>query len=193
MAVSSLEFGVEVGFMGLVEFLEPKPLPELHNFYAEKVLKKAGLKVFGKLNLEFPEDPVAAEKFAGLIFGEGKLKELVLSFVGDVCRDALKHYLDDFNRLRFELERLGNLEGRIKVFHALRFIRQYSYGEYLAYPPRVELIVGGLESQPLTILCATDVYFRDPIVIIPLGREGLKMIPKIEEASKHVRRQTQNE
>ena len=31
--------------MGLVEFLEPKPLPELHNFYAEKVLKKAGLEI----------------------------------------------------------------------------------------------------------------------------------------------------
>ena len=54
--------------MGLVEVLEPRRLPEFHDFYAESVLEEAGLEVFGKLSLELPEDPVATEKFAGLIF-----------------------------------------------------------------------------------------------------------------------------
>jgi len=161
--------------MGLVEVLEPRRLPEFHDFYAESVLEEAGLEVFGKLSLELPEDPVATEKFAGLIFSDGKLKEHVLGFIDDVCRDAVGRCLDDFNRLRAELEKLGNLESRVKVFHALKFLRQHSDG-YVRYPPRVELIVGGLEGQPLTILCTADIYLQDPAIIIPLGRVGLNWI-----------------
>ena len=176
--------------MGLVELLEPKYLSEFRSFYVEGVLEDAGLEVFGRLHLGLPENPVIAEKFVGLIFGNGKLKEYILNFIGRVCRDTIKQYLDDFHRFRVEVEKLGSLENEIKAFHALSSIRQYLPRGYVGYPPRVEIVVGGLRDKPLTILCTTNLYSLDPAIIIPLNREGLEFIPRIEEAAtKHARRQ----
>jgi len=180
---------VGVVFVGLVELLEPKYLSEFRSFYVEGVLEDAGLEVFGRLHLELPENPLIAEKFVGLIFGNGKLKEYILNFIGRVCRDTIKQYLDDFHRFRVEVEKLGSLESGIKAFYALSSVRQYLPRGYVGYPPRVEIAVGGLEDQPLTILCTTNLYSLDPAIIIPLNREGLKFIPRIEEtATKHSRR-----
>ena len=175
--------------MGLVELLEPKYLSEFRSFYVEGVLEDAGLEVFGRLHLGLPENPVIAEKFVGLIFGNGKLKEYILNFIGRVCRDTIKQYLDDFHRFRVEVEKLGSLENEIKAFYALSSIRQYLPRGYVGYPPRVEIVVGGLRDKPLTILCTTNLYSLDPAIIIPLNREGLEFIPRIEEAAtKHARR-----
>ena len=83
-----------------------------------------------------------------------------------------------------------SLESGVKAFYALSSIRQYLPRGYVGYPPRVEIVVGGLEDQPLTILCTTNLYSLDPAIIIPLSREGLEFVSRIEEAAtKHARRQ----
>ena len=171
--------------MGL-EVLEPRRLSEFDMFLAERILEDVGLEVFGSLHLEFPEDPVAAERFAGLILG-GRLKEHVLGFVGEVCREAIKHLLGRIGRLKVEVERFGNLEGQVRALQALKLLNEHRIG-YVGYPPRLILLVGGFQGQPKIILCHVDVYSRDPAMAIPLGREALNLIPAIEEAAKNVKR-----